>query len=97
MVLHGTDARAVLSVDTARGIHAAVLAGLGLGILPDFMAGEDIEEKRLIRVLPDWRLPGGGIHAVFASSRLRPSRVSAFVDMLVSSMKGDPARAAASG
>ena len=45
------DARAVLSVDTARGIHAAVLAGLGLGILPDFMAGEDIEEKRLIQRL----------------------------------------------
>ena len=88
------DARAVLSVDTARGVHAAVLAGLGLGILPDFMAAADIERDRLIPVLPDWRLPGGGIHAVYASSRLRPTRVSAFVDMLVSSMKGDPPRPA---
>lgn len=88
------DAQALLSVDTARGVHAAVLAGLGFGVLPDFMVPTDIDEKRLVRVLPGWRLPRGGIHVVFPASRLRPTRVSAFVDMLASTMKGDPARAA---
>ncbi|RFC63540.1 LysR family transcriptional regulator [Fulvimarina endophytica] len=83
------DARSLLSVDTARGVHAAVLAGLGHGILPDFMVTTDIAEKRLVRVLPNWRLPTGGIHAVFPASRLRPTRVSAFVAMLMSSMQGD--------
>ena len=70
------------AVDTLRGVHAEVLARLGLGVVPDFMAVADIGRERLIWVLSDWCLPGGGITAVFASSRLRPTSVCAFVAML---------------
>jgi len=37
---------------------------------------------RLIQVLPKWRLPSGGIHAVFPAARFRPAKVRAFVDLL---------------
>ncbi|WP_294644712.1 LysR family transcriptional regulator [uncultured Aureimonas sp.] len=86
------ESSAHLSVDTARGVQAAILSGAGAGILPDFMAAADLDSGRLVRLLPEWRLPGGGIHAVFAASRLRPARVSAFVEMLASSLRGTAAR-----
>ncbi|MBW8858054.1 MAG: LysR family transcriptional regulator, partial [Bradyrhizobium sp.] len=35
------------------------------------------------RVVPRWRLPSGGIHAVFPAARYRPAKVRAFVDLLV--------------
>jgi DNA-binding transcriptional LysR family regulator len=33
-------------------------------------------------VLPQWRLPSGGIHAVFPAARHRPAKVRAFVELL---------------
>ncbi|MER0238891.1 LysR family transcriptional regulator [Fulvimarina sp. MAC8] len=81
------EVEARLAVDTTRGVQAAALSGAGLAVLPEFAAADDIAAGRLIRVLPDWTLPTGGIHAVFPSARLRPKRVSAFVEMLSSALK----------
>lgn len=37
-------------------LHAAVLAGLGIGVLPEFMCRSALASKRLVRVMPDWDL-----------------------------------------
>jgi DNA-binding transcriptional LysR family regulator len=60
----------------------AVLAGGGLGVLPDFTVADDVRHGRLVRVLPEWDLPSGGIHAVFPHARHRPRKTRAFVEML---------------
>jgi len=65
-------------------VHAAVLAGAGFSVLPDFLVAEDLASARLIHMLPEWALPSGGIHAVFPPARYRPSKVSAFVETLIS-------------
>ena len=62
---------------------ACVLAGIGLGIFPDYSVADDIARGRLVRVFADWTLPSGGIHAVFPPARFRPAKVRAFVDLLV--------------
>jgi DNA-binding transcriptional LysR family regulator len=74
--------RSVMSVDATPAVHAAVLAGGGLSVLPDFLAATDLATGRLIHVLPQWTLPDGGIHVVFPAARFRPTRVRAFVDLL---------------
>ena len=51
-------------------------------VLPDFAIADDLAARRLIQVLPQWRLPSGGIHAVFPAARFRPAKVRAFVDLL---------------
>ena len=43
---------------------------------------EDLQSGRLVQVLPDWKLPSGGIHAVFPAARFRPVKVRAFVELL---------------
>lgn len=74
---------AVLTVDTTQAVHAAALRAVGLGVMPDFAIRHDIASGALRRVLPDWQLPAGGIYVVFPAARFRPSRVTAFVDMLI--------------
>jgi DNA-binding transcriptional LysR family regulator len=62
---------------------AAALAGLGFAILPDFIAAPNIAEGRLVRVLDDYLLTGGGIFAVYPHRRYLPAKVRVFVDFLV--------------
>lgn len=78
---------ASITTDTAPAVLAAVKAGAGLAVLPDFLVAPLLAEGRLQHVLPDWTLPGGGIHAVFPTQRFRPARVRAFVSMLAQAEK----------
>jgi DNA-binding transcriptional LysR family regulator len=61
---------------------AATLAGGGVSVLPDFLAEEYIRSGQLVRLLPDWDLPEGGVYIVLPPARFRPPGVTAFVAML---------------
>ena len=37
-------------------LHAAVVAGLGIGVLPEFMCRSGLSTRRLVRVMPDWKI-----------------------------------------
>jgi DNA-binding transcriptional LysR family regulator len=80
---HDVQCRAAISLDATMAVHAAVLAGAGISALPDFLVAGDIAAGRLIHVLPNWKLPAGGIYAVFPAARFRPSKVTAFVSVLM--------------
>jgi DNA-binding transcriptional LysR family regulator len=69
-------------LDATLAVRAAVCQGMGLSVLPDFAVEDDLAGGRLIQVLPQWRLPSGGIHAVFPAARFRPAKVRAFVELL---------------
>ncbi|EGF89674.1 bacterial regulatory helix-turn-helix protein, lysR family protein [Asticcacaulis biprosthecium C19] len=85
---HGEDdpiavrLRAAVSIDATLGVLAAVQAGAGLSVLPDYIAAPLIGSGELIHVLPDWSLPIGGIFVVFPAARYRPAHARAFVDLL---------------
>lgn len=90
-------ARSSFAIDATPAVHAAVLAGAGLSVLPDFLVHSDLVAGRLFHVLPAWNLPIGGIHAVVPAARFRPTKVSAFVELLTDAEKrraqhGDAAR-----
>ncbi|TPM06337.1 MULTISPECIES: LysR family transcriptional regulator [unclassified Mesorhizobium] len=73
--------------DKSPAALACVLAGIGLGVFPDYSVGDDIAEGRLVPVFADWMLPAGGIHAVFPPARFRPAKVRAFVELLAAAEK----------
>jgi DNA-binding transcriptional LysR family regulator len=75
---------ATLAIDSTHAVHAALLAGAGFSILPDFMVAQDIAAGRLVHLLPQWQLPEGGIYAVFPSARFRAPRVAVFIELLAS-------------
>ena len=51
-----------------------------LAILPHFAVAEDVAAGRLVRLLPKWRLPDGGVQAVFPATR--PQKVRVFIEAL---------------
>jgi DNA-binding transcriptional LysR family regulator len=60
----------------------ACLAGIGLCAMPDYMCRAGIAAGQLQRVLPDWRLSPGILHAVFPSRRGMVPAVRALLDHL---------------
>ncbi|MDB4942253.1 MAG: Transcriptional regulator, LysR family [Labilithrix sp.] len=73
-------------------VHRAVLADLGIAILPAFLTQEDRETGRLVRVLGDWAVPETTVHLVYPSHRHLSARVRAFVDLVIERLPGFPSR-----
>ncbi|WP_280774088.1 LysR family transcriptional regulator [Rhizobium sp. SG_E_25_P2] len=79
--------KADIAINTTPAVMEAVMRGGGLSVLPDFLVTDDMSNGRLVPVLPEWRLPSGGIYLVYPAARFRPAKVTAFVEMLTTSLK----------
>jgi DNA-binding transcriptional LysR family regulator len=66
-----------LGVNNGDAMMPALIAGLGLGVLPDFILNEALKDGRLKRVLPDWSLPEAALHWVTPPGGPKPARVEA--------------------
>ncbi|WKE65896.1 LysR family transcriptional regulator [Gallaecimonas kandeliae] len=66
-----------IKVDGTGALRSLLLAGAGLSVMARFGAQG---EGELVRLLPDWRLPSGGVYAVFPPGAFVPAKVRAFVD-----------------
>ena len=60
----------------------AVMGGAGMGFLPDYMCREELEDGRLVMVLPGWAPSSGIFHAVYPSRRGMVPAVRRFLDFL---------------
>ena len=72
----------VFSTNTAYACRAAALAGGGVLRATWFSVREDVAAGRLVRLLPEWTLPEGDIHAVFPATPHLPQKVRVFIDAL---------------
>lgn len=71
-----------LVTDDMSALRDAALNGIGITQLPTLMIANDIQQGRLIHLLPAWRPKAGIVHAVFSSRRgLLPS-VRVLLDFL---------------
>lgn len=60
----------------------ALIAGRGIGYLPDFLCKRALDAGQLVNVLPRWRMGQIALNIVMPPSRLRPARVDALVNHL---------------
>jgi DNA-binding transcriptional LysR family regulator len=72
-----------LRVNNGDAMMPALIAGTGLGVLPEFLLSEALESKRLERVLPDWSIPLGAVYWVTPPEGPLPRRVEVFRDYLI--------------
>jgi DNA-binding transcriptional LysR family regulator len=79
-----------LTVDDFATLRQAALDGVGIVYLPRYMVQAEVESGALERVLPDFSLPDGIVHLVFASRRGLVPAVRALVDALVEGFAGVP-------
>jgi DNA-binding transcriptional LysR family regulator len=70
-------------------LRYAVLDGVGISLLPDYMVHRDIREGKLQEVLPGWAPPPSVIHAVFPSRRGLVPAIRRFLDFLGENVKGE--------
>ena len=70
-------------------ILAAARAGMGLAVLPWYVARESLGDGTLQPVLSDHSLPAQEVHAVFPSPKLVPLKVSSFSSFLQQALAGD--------
>jgi DNA-binding transcriptional LysR family regulator len=82
-----------LVADNSEVILMAALEGAGIALLPDWLAGPSVKERRLTQVLPGWTGRGdGGVYAILPPGRLVPAKTRVFVDAVSASIKAGWAR-----
>ncbi|MBU3259561.1 LysR family transcriptional regulator [Roseovarius sp. PS-C2] len=91
--LHGSSGTATIDLDppvrvgNSLVLRDLLIAGQGIGTLPDFVSKEPEIRGDLVRVLPDWELPAPEIFAVTASRLGMDAKVTAFLDYLRATLR----------
>ncbi len=97
-VWHITDARGKPAMVRVAGrfrsnnlsaVLAAARRGMGVALLPNYVAHVSLARGDVLPLMTDCRLPAQEIHAVYPSPKFVPARVSALIDYLAQRMQGD--------
>ncbi|HYF59892.1 MAG TPA: LysR family transcriptional regulator [Burkholderiaceae bacterium] len=75
------------SGDTCR---AAALADAGIVVQPDFLVGPDLRAGTLVELMPGWRAPELGVHAVYPTRRHVTPKVRLLIEFLADAFRTRP-------
>jgi DNA-binding transcriptional LysR family regulator len=73
-------------------IRDAVLAGVGVAWLPDYAIGEELRDGRLVRLLPDAKLPPIRVYGIMLKQARQSAAVRAVLDILGAALRAQAAR-----
>src|SRR6202171_1663455 len=71
-----------LRVNNGEALMPALIAGLGIADLPDFIVGDAIASGEVEVILKDWKQTEGAVHLVTPPGGPRPARVEVLADFL---------------
>lgn len=74
--------RGFLRSNNLSALLTAVRKGMGVAILPWYVAHRSVQDGAVRTLLPDWSLPAQEVHAVYPSPSLVPAKVTRFVEWL---------------
>jgi DNA-binding transcriptional LysR family regulator len=80
--------RGPLRSNNLSAVLAAAREGLGIAILPWYVARESVADGSVEPILERYALPTQEIHAVFPSPKLVPGKVSSFIEHLRGALEG---------
>jgi DNA-binding transcriptional LysR family regulator len=81
--------RGPLRSNNLSAVLAACRAGLGVAILPWYVARESVAEGSIVQVLAEHALPSQELHAVYPSPKFVPQKVRSFIDFARRELEGD--------
>jgi DNA-binding transcriptional LysR family regulator len=76
----GNPRRAMLEINNLHGMALAIRSGLGIGVLPDYLARDT---EGLVHVLPDVKAPKVDVFFVYPEELRNSKRVAVFRDFLL--------------
>jgi len=71
-----------LRVNNGEALLPAVIAGLGIADLPDFIVNDAIESGEIEVILKGWKQAEGAVHLVTPPGGPRPARVEVLANFL---------------
>lgn len=77
-----------LALSTVDALQDAVLAGLGVAVMPAWFWKGELLDGQVVRLLPDYRLPDHPIHALTTARQNAVSKVRLFVDFVEKRLNG---------
>lgn len=75
-----------VKIDAAPGVLAAAIAGLGIANVTSLMSGQEIQQGKLVQILPKYKLQPLNAFAVFPSGPRPSTKVRALVEHLKSEL-----------
>jgi DNA-binding transcriptional LysR family regulator len=69
------------------GLKSMALAGDGIALLPTYFVVNEVREKKLVRVLPDWHTRMSSAHFVYPSQKFVTPKLSAFIGLAMATLK----------
>jgi DNA-binding transcriptional LysR family regulator len=81
-----------LRVNNGDAMMPALIAGIGLGVLPEFIVRDALADGRLLRLLPEWTLASGAVYWLTPPGGPRPKRVDILRDFLMSKLSSPTTR-----
>lgn len=81
--------RGRFTTDSGEAELAAVVAGLGLSVMPDFLAGPAIGRGELVTLLDAWEIPAAGLYVVRPPpAEPMPLKVRVLIELMVATFGG---------
>lgn len=71
-----------LMTNNGEAMLPALVAGLGIARLPDFIVDRELASGDLVAILPEWRAPPVALHLLTPPSPRRPARVELLITWL---------------
>lgn len=84
-----------MRADSVAALRGLLVAGWGMSVMDESSAGQAVRSGALVRVLPQWSLPKGGLYAVVPPGRHTPAKVRAFITFYREWLAGRAQNAAA--
>lgn len=73
---------APVRADNTLMVRQMVLAGCGIGYLPEWTVRRDFESGRLVRILSDWHILTATLYAAYPNRTFLSAKVRSFIDFL---------------
>ncbi len=78
------------SSNNLAAVRDVVLAGGGISVMTEFMVACDIDQGKLVRLLPDWGARAIDVQAVYPARQNLPPRLTLFLEHLARSLNPPP-------
>jgi DNA-binding transcriptional LysR family regulator len=76
-------------VNNSEALLEALKDGIGIGRLPTFVAGPDLETGQLVKLFESHCIPDQTFYAVFPERKYLPAKVRVFLDFAIEYFGGD--------